>query len=116
MKRKKTPGSGRKKGSKNKLNRAAQLAKALAEAGMTPLEYMLYVMRDPKVRPERRDEMAKAAAPYLHAKRAPENRDGHTIPPMIYTHPPLEAQCLTCGEYHPGECPKRETETKKMVH
>src|SRR6266581_186664 len=88
MKRKKTPGSGRKKGSKNKLNRAAQLAKALAEAGMTPLEYMLYVMRDPKVRPERRDEMARAAAPYLHAKRAPENRDGHTVPPMIYTHPP----------------------------
>src|SRR5882762_1580118 len=75
MKRKKTPGSGRKKGSKNKINRAAQLAKALAEAGMTPLEYMLYVMRDPKVRPERRDEMAKAAAPYLHAKRAPENKE-----------------------------------------
>src|SRR5947207_13483713 len=50
------------------LNRAAQLAKALAEAGMTPLEYMLYVMRDPNVCPERRDEMAKAAAPYLHAR------------------------------------------------
>src|SRR5439155_7565324 len=51
------------------------------------------VMRDQILCPERRDEMPKAAAPYLHAKRAPENRDGHTIPPMIYTHPPLEAQC-----------------------
>ena len=32
------------------------LAKALAEAGMTPLAYMLNVMRDPKVGPKRRDE------------------------------------------------------------
>ena len=36
--------------------------------GLTPLEYMLAVMRDPNEPPERRDEMAKAAAPYVHPK------------------------------------------------
>jgi hypothetical protein len=35
---------------------------------MTPLEYMLKVMRDPAAEEGRRDEMARAAAPYLHPK------------------------------------------------
>jgi hypothetical protein len=38
--------------------------------GLTPLEYMLAVLRDETVEPERRDEMAKAAAPYLHPRLA----------------------------------------------
>src|SRR5271170_4068154 len=65
---------GRKKGSKNKrmaipaaVNEAA--AKA-ALAGMSPLEYMLGVMRDPTQEARRRDDMARAAAPYLHQKLA----------------------------------------------
>lgn len=33
-----------------------------------PLDYMLDVMRDPEVDAGRRDRMAVAAAPYLHAK------------------------------------------------
>jgi hypothetical protein len=36
-----------------------------------PLDYMLRVMRDPNVPARRRDEMAKAVAPYLHARLAP---------------------------------------------
>ena len=32
---------------------------------------MLRTMRDPAASAKRRDEMAKAAAPYLHAKLAP---------------------------------------------
>ena len=36
--------------------------------GMTPLEYMLDVMNDPVVDPIRRDRMAVAAAPFVHAK------------------------------------------------
>ena len=51
---------------------------------------MLKVMRDPKADKERRDDMARAAAPYLHARRAPEDKQGKTVPPMIYMHPPLE--------------------------
>ena len=35
---------------------------------MTPLEYMLTVMRDPAVDSARRDRMAVAAAPYCHGK------------------------------------------------
>jgi hypothetical protein len=41
----------------------------VAEAtGVLPLDYMLGVMRDPSAQPKRRDAMAMAAAPYLHAK------------------------------------------------
>jgi hypothetical protein len=41
---------------------------AAAASGETPLEYMLRVMRDVTVEHSRRDEMAKAAAPYLHPR------------------------------------------------
>jgi hypothetical protein len=40
----------------------------------SPLEYMLRVMRDPKEDDERRDAMAKAALPYMHARLS--NVDG----------------------------------------
>lgn len=40
-------------------------------SGPTPLDYMLTVMRDPKAKPERRDEMAKTAASYVHPQLAP---------------------------------------------
>lgn len=55
---------GRKKGSLNKVTRAFK--EAVAEAGETPLEYMVRVMRDKQAEPQRRDAMAKASAPYLH--------------------------------------------------
>ena len=34
----------------------------------SPLEYMLSVMNDPEADAGRRDRMAQAAAPYVHAK------------------------------------------------
>ena len=72
---------GRKKGSKNKIKPPEDvIRKAEAEAvanciatGESPLSYMLRVMRDPTVADPRRDEMARAAAPYVHAKISPEN-------------------------------------------
>lgn len=67
---------GRKKGSRNKINRTEQLRKAALEGAQTPLEYMLEVMRDPKADVYRRDEMAKAVAPYLHARKAPSGQSG----------------------------------------
>ena len=88
---------GRKKGSKNKVNRQQELRKAAAQGGMTPLEYMLDVMRDGKAKNERRDEMAKAAAPYLHARRTPEDRAGKTVPPVVYITPDLEGPEETDG-------------------
>lgn len=83
-KRQKT--GGRKKGSLNK----STLLKKAAREGVTPLDYMLRVMRDRKAKSSGRDDMAKAAAPYLHAKRAAEDKAGRTVPTMIYVHPDLE--------------------------
>jgi hypothetical protein len=65
---------GKKKGSKNKRTREIELR----SEGQVPLDYMLQVMRDETADPLRRDEMAKAAAPYVHAKRAPETKEGET--------------------------------------
>lgn len=44
-----------------------------ANIGMSPLDYMLAVMRDPTADPARRDRMAQAAAPYVHAKPSAES-------------------------------------------
>ena len=64
---------GRKKGSLNKrtLERMAierERLELIKVEGITPLEYMLEVMRDPKAPVYRRDEMAKAAAQYMHPR------------------------------------------------
>lgn len=59
-------GAGRKKGA---ASRADARARQEAEAGgITPLEFMLSVMRDDMVPRAERMDMAKAAAPYIHAK------------------------------------------------
>lgn len=57
---------GRKKGTPNKVT--AKQRQELAASGETPLEYMCRVFRDPKASQDRRDKMASAAAPYMHAK------------------------------------------------
>lgn len=59
-------GRGRPKGAISR--RAIEVIENAALGGMLPLEYMLKVMRDDKANIERRDDMAKAAAPYLHPK------------------------------------------------
>ena len=61
-------GAGRKPGTPNRVT--AELQAAVAASGETPLDYMLRVMRDATMEHPRRDEMAKAAAPYVHAKLA----------------------------------------------
>jgi len=43
---------------------------------MKPLDYMLAVMNDEGAIPERRDRMAIAAAPFVHAKPEPEKSAG----------------------------------------
>jgi len=69
--------SGRKKGVPNK--RTAELQEAVAASGITPLEYMLAVMRDRTAEWSRRDWAAAAAANYVHprvAAKAPPGEDG----------------------------------------
>jgi hypothetical protein len=68
-------GSGRKKGEPNKvvaLRRQAnrELVEAVKAEGIAPLEYALQIMRDPSVDQKRRDAMAIAAMPFLHARLA----------------------------------------------
>jgi hypothetical protein len=58
---------------------------AIAASGLTPLDYMLSVMRDEKVEAHRRDEMAKAAAPYVHPRIAPA-QPGHPDPDFVPLH------------------------------
>ena len=60
------PGAGRKPGTPNK--RTAETVKAVEESGLTPLEYMLSVMRDEANEPRDRLSAAEKAAPYVHAK------------------------------------------------
>ena len=60
------PGAGRPKGVPNK--RTVAMVEAAAAAGELPLDYMLRVMRDESVDTERRDAMARTAAPYLHSR------------------------------------------------
>ena len=61
------PGAGRPKGSAGKSS-AALRERALASGDETPLDYMLRVMHDTRISKKRRDDMAKAAAPYLHSR------------------------------------------------
>jgi hypothetical protein len=46
---------------------AKDVAKRAQAPWLSPLDYMLAVMRDPKADPARRDRMAIAAATYRHA-------------------------------------------------
>jgi hypothetical protein len=57
---------GRLKGAANVKTR--EIADRAAAEGITPLEYMLKVMRDEKADEKRRDDMAKGAAPYIHPR------------------------------------------------
>jgi hypothetical protein len=64
----KRPGAGRPRGSKAK--KTQDIAIAAMAAGITPLEFMLQIMRDEAVDPLIRMDMAKASAPYMHARLA----------------------------------------------
>jgi hypothetical protein len=62
----KRPGAGRKAGSAT--TRTREIANAIAESGLSPLEYLTQVFQDPLVDESRRIDAAKAAAPYVHAR------------------------------------------------
>ncbi len=76
-------GAGRKPGAATTKTR--EIANAAADDGLTPLEYMLRVMRDdsdhedPRIQAQReamRFEAAKAAAPYIHPRLAAVEHSG----------------------------------------
>jgi hypothetical protein len=59
-------GAGRKPGSTTTKTR--DIADKAATEGVTPLEFMLAVMRDEFAERNERLDMAKAAAPYIHPR------------------------------------------------
>jgi hypothetical protein len=72
------PGAGRPAGASNR--RTIEQIEAIEASGLTPLDFMLDVLRD-ELRPfDARMDAAKAAAPYCHAKRAPVGSDGEDAP------------------------------------
>ena len=73
------PNSGPKKGTKyrprgSKKEKPTDIAQDIlddaAAANKTPLEYMIGVMNDPQADKDRRDRMAIAAAPFVHARKS----------------------------------------------
>ncbi len=65
---------GRQKGTPNKAT--ATKAAAIAASGLTPLDYLLDVLRNTENDLAVRVDAAKAAAPYVHPKRAPVDGEG----------------------------------------
>ena len=74
------PNSGRPKGAANKFSEAAR-AEAAAE-GITPLAYMLGVLRDTNKPHEERMDAAKASAPYMHARLESVKHSGSSESPV----------------------------------
>jgi hypothetical protein len=64
----KREGAGRPKGAANKASVARQAE--IAASGLTPLDYMLGILRDEARDETQRFEAAKAAAPYVHPRLA----------------------------------------------
>jgi hypothetical protein len=64
MKGKKT--GGRVKGVPNK--RTLDVVSLVAKEGITPLDYMLKILRDETAQISERIDAAKSAAPYIHSK------------------------------------------------
>ncbi len=60
------PNAGRKPGSTTTKTR--EIADKAADEGITPLEFMLQIMRDELADRGERMDMAKAAAPYIHPR------------------------------------------------
>ncbi len=74
------PGAGRKPGVPNKATQETR--EAIKASGLTPLEYMLAVMRDEGEDAPRRLAAANMAAPYVHAKLASVELTGKDGGPM----------------------------------
>lgn len=71
---------GRAKGTRNKAS--AQREAEIAESGLTPLNYLLVLMRDQAMPIDLRFEAAKAAAPYVHPKLASIQHTGQDGGPI----------------------------------
>lgn len=69
-------GAGRKKGPERKTVVRRTIAERALETGLTPLDYMLGLLRDGEIDTNVRFEAAKAAAPYVHPRLAAVEHTG----------------------------------------
>ncbi|WP_421565582.1 hypothetical protein [Ochrobactrum sp. EDr1-4] len=76
----KRDGAGRPAGTANK--RTRDIADNAIKNGISPLEYMLSILRDEKANTEDRFEAAKAAAPYVHPKLSSVEHKGDEDNPL----------------------------------
>jgi hypothetical protein len=76
-------GGGSRKGIPNKAT--AEKAQAIASSGLTPLDFMLDVMRDEKNPLHLRASAAKDAAPYVHPRLANIEHTGRNGGPIEMT-------------------------------
>jgi hypothetical protein len=67
-------GAGRPAGIANKASIARQAE--VAASGITPLDYLLQIMRDETAERDERRDAAKAAAPYVHPRLAAVEHSG----------------------------------------
>lgn len=78
------PGAGRKPGSVTLKTRA--VADGAMDDGLTPLQYMLSILRDETADPEKRYQAAKDSAPYMHSRLSAveaTGKDGADLFPAI---------------------------------
>lgn len=73
-------GAGRKPGSVGKID--AEARRKAHAGGLTPLEYLLSIMRDENEDKHARRDAAKAAAPYCHARLASTELSGPNSGPI----------------------------------
>ena len=108
------PGAGRPVGSKNK--RTAELARAAAESGITPIEVMLGAMRElwdqgtPEAKREAA-EIAKDAAPYIHPRLASIDQTIKEDRPFAI----LVEECSSAEEWEASFCPRPALEDKSSA-
>ncbi len=77
----KREGAGRKPGVPNKASVARQ--EEIAASGLTPLDYMLGVLRDEKSTEANKMWAAEKAAPYVHPKLASVEHAGKDGGPLV---------------------------------
>lgn len=91
-------GAGRKKGSLTR--RTQEIVAAAVNEGLTPLEHMLNVLRDPSADEKRRDAMAIAAAQFMHPKLSAVEAKVDADVEMAVTHIELVAPDLDQDDEH----------------
>jgi hypothetical protein len=97
----KRPGAGRPKGAASRANE--QVREEAAATGELPLAYMLRIMRDPSQPVGRRDDMAKAAAPFCHSRLSSVEHSGEISRPTVIRAPAVSATLEEWqAEYAPG--------------